>query len=117
MSQKTPKGKKEKAEEFVNKDLWQHETFKILMPEYIRDANRRRPDDPEYDPKTLYIPPDFFKENKVTPGHQQWWKFKAEYCKICFLVFVDHYAFSRYGCVFQSWKVLRIVSHGCRHWY
>lgn len=30
-----------------------------------------------YDPTTLYIPPDWFKANKVSEGQRQWWEFKA----------------------------------------
>jgi hypothetical protein len=31
--------------------------FTFLSPERIMDAQRRRPDHPDYDPRTLYIPP------------------------------------------------------------
>lgn len=34
-----------------------------MKPEHIKDANRRRPSDPDYDPTTIYIPP------------QEWHKF------------------------------------------
>lgn len=30
--------------------------FPFLHPDRIRDAAKRRPDDPEYDPRTLHIP-------------------------------------------------------------
>merc|ERR1719153_632975 len=33
--------------------------------------------DPEYDPRTLYVPPDFL--NKQTPALKQWWKLKSQY--------------------------------------
>ncbi|EFJ45822.1 hypothetical protein VOLCADRAFT_105835 [Volvox carteri f. nagariensis] len=51
--------------------------FSFLHPDNIRDANQRRPDHPEYDPRTLYIPPGWFKEFKISEGQQQWWNFKA----------------------------------------
>lgn len=35
--------------------------FTFLRPDKIMDAQRRRPDHPEYDPSTLFIPPNFFK--------------------------------------------------------
>ncbi len=35
------------------------------------------PGDPGYDPRTLYIPPAWYKEKKVSEAQQQWWKFKA----------------------------------------
>ena len=31
---------------------------RFIKPEYIRDKQRRRPDDPDYDPTTLYVPAD-----------------------------------------------------------
>ena len=51
--------------------------FPFLHPEKIKDANRRRPSDPDYNPNTLYIPPDWFKTQKVSEGQRQWWDFKA----------------------------------------
>lgn len=42
-----------------------------------RDAKRRRPTDENYDPRTLYLPPDFVK--KLTGGQRQWWEFKAKH--------------------------------------
>ncbi|KAI6241441.1 DNA mismatch repair protein [Aphelenchoides fujianensis] len=35
------------------------------------------PDDPDYDPRTLFVPPDFMK--KRSPGHRQWWTLKAQH--------------------------------------
>lgn len=32
-----------------------------LKPDKIRDAKKRRPEDPDYDPTTLFVPPDFYK--------------------------------------------------------
>lgn len=43
----------------------------------MRFRQRRSPDHPDFDPRTLYIPPDFMK--KQTPGHRVWWEFKAKY--------------------------------------
>jgi DNA mismatch repair protein MSH6 len=51
--------------------------FPFLNPDTIRDAQRRRPDDPEYDPSTLYIPPEWYKQHKISEGQRQWWEFKA----------------------------------------
>ncbi|CAJ0570280.1 unnamed protein product, partial [Mesorhabditis spiculigera] len=55
---------------------YEHESWEFLKSEKVRDANRRRPDDPEYDPSTLWIPNDFLE--KQTPGHTQWWKLKTQ---------------------------------------
>uniref|UniRef100_A0A914XGZ6 DNA mismatch repair protein n=1 Tax=Plectus sambesii TaxID=2011161 RepID=A0A914XGZ6_9BILA len=52
-----------------------HLDMDFLQPNNIRDAQKRRPTDPEYDPRTLYIPEAFF--NKQSPGHQQWWRLKT----------------------------------------
>uniref|UniRef100_A0A6G1SF33 DNA mismatch repair protein n=1 Tax=Aceria tosichella TaxID=561515 RepID=A0A6G1SF33_9ACAR len=51
-----------------------HLNYKFLQPEYRRDINMRRPDDPDYDEKTLYVPPEFLK--KETPAMRQWWSIK-----------------------------------------
>ncbi|XP_057782207.1 DNA mismatch repair protein MSH6 [Salvia miltiorrhiza] len=42
-----------------------------------RDANRRRPGDEKYDPRTLYLPPNFVKN--LTGGQRQWWEFKSKH--------------------------------------
>ncbi|XP_015787884.1 DNA mismatch repair protein Msh6 [Tetranychus urticae] len=56
---------------------WPHLKFDFLQPDKIMDKQRRRPDHPEYDPTTLYIPESFIK--KQTPAHAQWWEFKASH--------------------------------------
>ena len=48
------------------------ENFTFLRPDKVTDANRRRPDHPDYDPSTLYIARDWFKANKISEGQQQW---------------------------------------------
>ncbi|KAL5560992.1 hypothetical protein UlMin_030739 [Ulmus minor] len=50
--------------------------FRFLGKER-RDAKKRRPDDPNYDPRTLYLPPDFIKS--LTGGQKQWWEFKSKH--------------------------------------
>ncbi|KAK9747622.1 hypothetical protein RND81_02G003800 [Saponaria officinalis] len=42
-----------------------------------RDAKRRLPSDPNYDSKTLYLPPVFLKN--LTGGQRQWWEFKSKH--------------------------------------
>ncbi|CAJ0567662.1 unnamed protein product, partial [Mesorhabditis spiculigera] len=80
MDDDKPKSSKKRADVDdldIDGDMaYEHETFEFLKPEKIRDANRRRPDDPEYDPSTLWIPNDFLE--KQTPGHTQWWKLKTQ---------------------------------------
>ena len=48
----------------------------FTQSEYIRDAESRRPDDPNYDPSTLEIPEQDFK--KMTPGMQRYWEIKSK---------------------------------------
>ena len=50
--------------------------FSFLRPDKIQDKNRRRPDDPDYDATTLFVPPAFLK--KQTPAKQQWWEIKSD---------------------------------------
>ncbi|CAA7388969.1 unnamed protein product [Spirodela intermedia] len=52
------------------------EKFRFLG-EGRKDANKRRPGDASYDPKTLYLPPEFLKS--LTGGQRQWWEFKAKH--------------------------------------
>ena len=52
-----------------------HNSFPFLKPENLRDASGRRPDHPEFDPRTLSVPSQFMKE--VTPAMHQWWQFKV----------------------------------------
>ncbi|KAI1285087.1 DNA mismatch repair protein Msh6 [Halotydeus destructor] len=51
--------------------------FSFAKPERIKDAMGRRPDHPEFDHRTLFVPEYFLA--KQTPGHKQWWSFKAQY--------------------------------------
>jgi hypothetical protein len=46
-------------------DAWPHLRLDFLKPSKIRDAQRRSPTDPEYNPKTLYVPEEFKKN--LTP--------------------------------------------------
>ena len=61
-------------ERFLDRDLAK---FPFLQPGQLKDAEGRRPDHPRYDPSTLHIPPGWFKQEKISPGQQQWWRFKA----------------------------------------
>ncbi|BFG38635.1 hypothetical protein CerSpe_249090 [Prunus speciosa] len=42
-----------------------------------RDAKKRCPGDANYDPRTLYLPPDFLKS--LSGGQRQWWEFKSKH--------------------------------------
>ncbi|KAL0818930.1 hypothetical protein ABMA28_008233 [Loxostege sticticalis] len=65
---------------------WTHCKLEWLKPEKIRDAKKRRPDHPDYDPSTLFVPPEFM--NEQTPAHRQWWEMKSSHfdCVLFFKV-------------------------------
>lgn len=44
---------------------WPHLKYDFLQPDKIRDKQRRTPKDPDYDPKTVFVPTDFL--NNQTP--------------------------------------------------
>ncbi|XP_078438699.1 MUTS homolog 6 isoform X2 [Wolffia australiana] len=52
------------------------EKFTFLC-ERRRDASKRRPGDSDYDPKTLYLPPEFLKG--LSGAQRQWWEFKSKH--------------------------------------
>ncbi|KAL9242372.1 hypothetical protein vseg_016380 [Gypsophila vaccaria] len=54
--------------------------FEWLHPSRIRDANRRRPDDPLFDKRTLYIPPEIMK--KMSASQKQYWSVKCQYMDV-----------------------------------
>ncbi|KAJ8359742.1 hypothetical protein SKAU_G00162670 [Synaphobranchus kaupii] len=56
--------------------VWDHEKLDWLQEGRRKDAKRRRPGDPDYDPATLYVPEDFL--SKTTPGMRRWWQLKSE---------------------------------------
>ncbi|XP_071726644.1 DNA mismatch repair protein MSH6 [Rutidosis leptorrhynchoides] len=61
----------DKAERFTARE---EEKFRFLGKDR-KDAKRRSPGDENYDPKTLYLPPQFL--SKLTGGQRQWWEFKS----------------------------------------
>ncbi|KAG0498938.1 hypothetical protein HPP92_003629 [Vanilla planifolia] len=54
--------------------------FEWLNPSKIRDANGRCPNDPLYDQRTLYIPPDALK--KMSASQKQYWSVKCQYMDV-----------------------------------
>ena len=57
--------------------VYGHTKLSFLKPEHIKDADRRARDHPDYNPRTLYVPPDFLKSQ--TPAQRQWWGLKSQY--------------------------------------
>ncbi|KAM3962106.1 DNA mismatch repair protein Msh6 [Aphomia sociella] len=84
----TPAKSKERQENFeiADEGNWVHCKLDWLKPNKIRDAQKRRPDHPDYDPSTLFVPPDFYKSQ--TPAHRQWWEMKSSHydCVLFFKV-------------------------------
>ena len=56
---------------------FKHNDHPFLQPDRIKDAEGRTKNDPDYDPRTLYIPESFLREQ--SPGQRQWWELKAQY--------------------------------------
>ncbi|XP_015571810.2 DNA mismatch repair protein MSH7 isoform X1 [Ricinus communis] len=54
--------------------------FEWLDPLRIRDINGRRPSDPLYDKKTLYIPPDALRI--MSASQKQYWSVKSQYMDV-----------------------------------
>lgn len=97
--------------------VWLHETIDFLKPNQIKDKNMRKPNDPEYDPRTVFVPSDFIK--KQSPGMR---KFVLK-CTIILLninfstspvVEVEIRLF-RLRLLLQSRQVLRVVPSRCGH--
>uniref|UniRef100_A0A8C5MKP8 DNA mismatch repair protein n=2 Tax=Leptobrachium leishanense TaxID=445787 RepID=A0A8C5MKP8_9ANUR len=55
---------------------WDHEKLDWLQEGKRKDRKRRKDNDPDYDPSTLYVPDDFL--NKCTPGVRKWWQLKSD---------------------------------------
>lgn len=53
------------------------DSYSFLFEENIRDIERRRPDHPDYDATTLYVPQAFL--NKQTGCQKQWWEIKSKH--------------------------------------
>ncbi|KAK2708447.1 hypothetical protein QYM36_014152 [Artemia franciscana] len=67
---------KEDAQDVEERKFSHHNSdHDFIKPEKIKDANGRRPDHPDYDPRTLLIPDRFLEQQ--TPAMAQWWRLKA----------------------------------------
>ncbi|MEE6474210.1 hypothetical protein FKM82_010317 [Ascaphus truei] len=56
--------------------VWDHDKLEWLQDGKRKDAKRRRQNDADYDPCTLYVSEDFL--NKCTPGMRKWWQLKSQ---------------------------------------
>lgn len=88
--------------------------FEWLNPSSIRDANRRRPNDPLFDKRTLYIPPDEMK--KMSASQKQYWTVKCQYMDIVLFFkvvsstsyYVTHYHYLKFLMLLLFYLFLRI---------
>jgi DNA mismatch repair protein MSH6 len=63
------------------------------------DASKRKPEHPQYNPRTLYVPPAFLKNE--TAAMQQWWELKSQnmdtvlFFKVCsdvhYILYILHH--------------------------
>ncbi|XP_059225843.1 probable DNA mismatch repair protein Msh6 [Stomoxys calcitrans] len=89
---KTSKKQEAKCEAIVTTStldepvIWPHQKLEFLKPDKIKDKQGRRPDHPEYDPSTLYVPEKFL--DSLSPGVRQWWILKSDHydCVLFFKV-------------------------------
>ncbi|KAJ7445807.1 muts domain V-domain-containing protein [Mycena galericulata] len=65
----------QREQEKKNEKKESESPYAFLMD--IRDKDGIRPDDPKYDPRTLYIPPKAWKE--FTPFEKQFWEIKQNH--------------------------------------
>ncbi|XP_066481801.1 DNA mismatch repair protein Msh6 isoform X2 [Tiliqua scincoides] len=56
--------------------VWEHDKIDWLQDGKRRDGRRRRQNDPDYDPSTLFVPEDYLKN--CTPGMRKWWELKGQ---------------------------------------
>lgn len=57
--------------------VWEHEKFEWLQDGRRKDVRRKKQNEEDYDPGTLYVPDDFL--NKCTPGVRKWWQLKSQH--------------------------------------
>lgn len=57
-------------------DTWAHLNYTFLYPPHRKDINKHKPDHPDYDENTLYVPSQFL--NEQTPAMRQWWLLKQQ---------------------------------------
>lgn len=67
--------------------VYRHQKYDWLKPENIRDAKKRRPDHPEYDPTTLYVPESHL--NDLTPVRIAWFLLLSFCTVFSFLVTIQ----------------------------
>ncbi|KAK8695156.1 hypothetical protein V6N13_000329 [Hibiscus sabdariffa] len=80
--------------------------FEWLDSSRIRDVNGRRPCDPLYDKKTLYIPPDVLKT--MSASQKQYWSVKCQY--------MDVVLFFKVGKFYELYEIDAEIGHRELDW-
>ncbi|XP_010527197.1 PREDICTED: DNA mismatch repair protein MSH7 [Tarenaya hassleriana] len=80
--------------------------FEWLDSSRIKDANGRRPNDPLYDKKTLYIPPDTLQ--KMSASQKQYWSVKSQY--------MDVVLFFKVGKFYELYELDAEIGHNELDW-
>ncbi|KAK8597823.1 hypothetical protein V6N13_095220 [Hibiscus sabdariffa] len=80
--------------------------FEWLDSSRIRDVNGRRPCDPLYDKKTLYIPPDVLKT--MSASQKQYWSVKCQY--------MDVVLFFKVGKFYELYEIDAEIGHKELDW-
>ena len=80
-----------------------HLSYDFLRPDKICDAQKRRPDDEDYDPRTLYVPQSF--KDKQTPAMRQWWDMKANH--------YDVILFFKMGKFYELYHTVSVANFVC----
>ncbi|KAB2076854.1 hypothetical protein ES319_A06G067600v1 [Gossypium barbadense] len=80
--------------------------FEWLDPSRIKDANGRRPSDPLYDKKTLFIPPDVLKN--MSASQKQYWGVKCQY--------MDIVLFFKVGKFYELYEIDAEIGHKELDW-
>ncbi|XP_047320706.1 DNA mismatch repair protein MSH7 [Impatiens glandulifera] len=96
--------------EYVNKKLEgsseMDSKFEWLDLCKIKDANGRRPEDPLYDKRTLYIPPHVL--TKMTASQRQYWSVKSKY--------MDVILFFKVGKFYELYELDAEIGHKELNW-
>lgn len=59
------------------KTNYKHNTHPFMQSQNIKDKDGRKKNDPDYNPRTLYVPESFLKDQ--TPAQRQWWQLKSDH--------------------------------------
>jgi len=60
-----------------DKPAYKHNSHDFMQPKNIKDKDGRKKDNPDYNPRTLYVPERFLHEQ--TPAQRQWWQLKSDH--------------------------------------